>query len=180
MGLDQNLYRTTKKRWEAMKDYERRAEGYRKAVDEASEKEGWWQFLRELPRGVAGSYDREAFTGEQKARLDDIWSRCAAFANEAGVCVDVSGIWPVFDPERYNLGEEDTVEELCYWRKNWPLHEFIVNNFLEPGAEDNCVDIPLDRDAVMKIIDAGLGNESFGKALYHLATGDVVYYHPWY
>jgi len=45
------------------------------------------------------------------------------------------------------------VEEIWYWRKEWTLHNFIVNNFGDP-KDDNMVDIFLDEAALRKIIEA--------------------------
>lgn len=44
--------------------------------------------------------------------------------------------------------------ELNYWRKPYPLHKYIVKHFLKDGTDDNCVNIPLDKDGVLKMIDS--------------------------
>ena len=53
------------------------------------------------------------------------------------------------------LAEDDEftpVEEIWYWRKEWALHNFIVNNFGDP-EDDNRVAIFLDEAALKKIIE---------------------------
>jgi hypothetical protein len=42
--------------------------------------------------------------------------------------------------------------ELNYWRKNYPVHNYIIQHFLEDGKEDNCEPIPLTKDGVREMV----------------------------
>lgn len=47
---------------------------------------------------------------------------------------------------------QGVILDLAYWRKHPNLHGFIVREFA--GGKDECQEIPLDEDALVKIIDA--------------------------
>lgn len=44
--------------------------------------------------------------------------------------------------------------EMNYWQNPYPLHKYIIKHFLKDGTDDNCVNIPLDKDGVVKMIDS--------------------------
>ena len=79
--------------------------------------------------------------------------------------------------------EFDPVHEIGYWRKEWPLHEFIIKNFGDPN-KDNLTEVYLDEAAITKIIDHYKDYEDysdpFRQALDIVRGGGVVYYWAWY
>lgn len=79
--------------------------------------------------------------------------------------------------------EVDPVHEIGYWRKEWPLHEFIIKNFGDPN-EDNLTEVYLDEAAITKIIDHYKNYEDysdpFRQALDIVRGGGVVFYWAWY
>ena len=80
-------------------------------------------------------------------------------------------------------GEDDPVEEIGYWRKEWNLHKFIIENFGDPN-NDNLTEVYLDEAAISKIIDHYKDDteysDAFRQALYIVKGGGVVYYWAWY
>ena len=79
--------------------------------------------------------------------------------------------------------EHDPVHEIGYWRKEWPLHKFIVKNFGDKD-NDNCTEIYLDEAALTKIVETYKNYEDyvdpFRNALNIVRGGGVVYYWAWY
>lgn len=79
--------------------------------------------------------------------------------------------------------EEDPVRAIGYWRKQWPLHEYITRSFGNPD-DDNLTEIYLDEAALTKIIDRykddAVYANPFRKALNIVKDGGVVYYWAWY
>lgn len=75
--------------------------------------------------------------------------------------------------------ESDSVHEIGYWRKEWPLHEFIVENFGNP-KDDNLREVYLDETALNQIIEAYPSEEAFKIALSIVKGGGVVFYMAWY
>ena len=80
--------------------------------------------------------------------------------------------------------ESDPVHEIGYWRKEWTLHQFIVENFGDKD-NDNCTEIYLDEAALTKIIGRYKDPECdycepFRKALDIVKDGGVVFYWAWY
>lgn len=79
--------------------------------------------------------------------------------------------------------ESDPVHTIGYWRKEWPLHKFIVKNFGDKD-DDNCTEIYLDEAALTKIIEEHKEIEHlsapFREALQVVKGGGVVYYWAWY
>ena len=86
--------------------------------------------------------------------------------------------------------DEVNGDEIGYWRKDWELHNYIIDNFWDDKENDNVVDIPLTKENVEQIIkwcssgDNSMYNEyteeTFKEALNAIKQGDVIYYHPWY
>ena len=80
-------------------------------------------------------------------------------------------------------GEDDPVHTIGYWRKEWPLHKFIIENCGDPN-NDNLTEVYLDEAAITKIIDHYEDDEHysdpFRQALDIVKGGGVVYYWAWY
>lgn len=60
---------------------------------------------------------------------------------------------PERDELEKKIGEtNDSENELQYWRKNYPLHNYITEHFLEDGKDDNCEPIVLTKDGVEEMV----------------------------
>ena len=80
--------------------------------------------------------------------------------------------------------EEDPVTEIGYWRKEWNLHKYIIENFGDL-KHDNLVNVYLDEAALNQIIEAyqndgGYFSDTFRNALAIMKGGGVVFYRVWY
>lgn len=79
--------------------------------------------------------------------------------------------------------EDDPVEEIGYWRKDWPLHQYIIANFGDKD-NDNLTEVYLDEAAIERIIehynDDEMYCEPFRLALKIVKGGGVVFYMAWY
>ena len=79
--------------------------------------------------------------------------------------------------------EADPIREIGYWRKEWPLHEYLVKNFGDPD-NDNLTEVYLDETALTGIIyhykDYAEYADPFRNALNIVKGGGVVYYFAWY
>lgn len=79
--------------------------------------------------------------------------------------------------------ESDPVTEIGYWRKEWNLHDYIIENFGDP-KNDNLVDVYLDEAALAKIIEhcknCDMDSDPFCNALAIVKGGGVVFYQAWY
>ena len=189
MGLDQYLYKTTKEDTE-------RCIAFKKINDEFISRRG--KLLNdkydEIIKGFSqpdGIFDEDKLTEEQKKEFDaartEFHRECKEIADEIGATLCDDGSNEIAYPEDLNWGYE-----LGYWRNDWPLHRFIVDNFGNPD-NDNLVEVYLNEEQIQKVIDwaksDGNGEESydnrntietFSIALSIVRDGGVVYYHPWY
>lgn len=80
--------------------------------------------------------------------------------------------------------ESDPVNSIGYWRKEWSLHKFIVENFGDKD-NDNQTEIYLDEAALTKLMGRYKDPECdycepFRTALDIVRGGGVVYYWAWY
>ena len=183
MGLDQYLYRTTKETFNRRKEYRENVAKYESAVAEAlnAEEGKWGPFFDSLPKDEFGVYDFDKFTPEQERRRQEYASMVRQtkikFAKKFGLVLNDDSEFPdVLQDD--NL---ETAEELYYWRKNWDLHNYIVEHFWNNDQEhDNCVDIPLGKEQLRELVKAGFDPDVFTQAYESLDDDHVVYYHPWY
>ena len=81
--------------------------------------------------------------------------------------------------------KDDSVDEIGYWRKDWPLHQYIIDNFWHDKDNDNLREVYLDEEAIKAIIEAykhdgGDVSDSFRTALDIVRGGGVVFYWAWY
>lgn len=179
MGLDQNLYRTTKKRKAAFERFDELCKEYGLCRIEMDNEDRWKDLFNGLPQNDEKTmYLAEKFTEEQKKALELYKEEVKKVAEKVGVRISEELI-PQFIPSDFGLTEEDEDEELMYWRKNWELHNFIVQNFGNP-EDDNLVRIWLDKDAIDKIIEAGFDVDVFKRAKMGIDEDHVLYYWPWY
>lgn len=132
MGMDSYLYRTTKSEAadfdEKIKLYDEAEKEFFDFEDSINEKYPALQALYE-----SNELTREKFieiaSPEDVKRFDELNNK-------------VSSLEP-----------DNPDSELYYWRKPWPLHAFIVQNF-NKDKDDNCVRIYLTKENVDKIIEA--------------------------
>lgn len=181
MGLDQYLCKTTRETFNRRKTYNENVAKWESAVEAAlnADKTNWLAVFDSFPKNEYGNYDFERFTPEQektRQRYLSLMRRTKIkFAKKFSIELDDSEI-----PDPVRPDDLDNAEELYYWRKNWDLHNYIVEHFWDDKEHDNCVDIPLGKEQLKELADAGFDPEVFTQAYESLDDDHVVYYHPWY
>lgn len=180
MGLDQYLYRTTRETFNRRKEYDENVAKWEAATENAlkADKTDWLAVLDSFPKDEYGGYDFGKFTPEQekiRRQYVSLMRRTKVkFAKKFGLELDEEYLEPTLPDDL------DSAEELCYWRKNWDLHNHIVEHFWEDKENDNCVDIPLGKEQLKELVKAGFDPDVFTRAYESLDDDHVVYYHPWY
>lgn len=178
MGMDQSLFRTTKKCHAAKIAFSKLRAEYEKKVAESYNSEAWKPFIESLPRDEFGHFANARFSAEQRKRVG-VWRRgLHRIAKKAGIKLDKNRR-PYLDRETYGLTDADMDDEIADWRKNWPLHKFIVENFLEDKENDNLIPIYLSKEECEKIVAAGF-IEGFQEALRRWDEEHEVFYWAWY
>lgn len=185
MGLDQYLYRTSKKNFDALESARKLCEECNDRFDKLYD-EKYKKHYDAFPKDECGFIDKEQMNEEQKTNLSEIGKQVnedmKRIANELNV-----------ELNEYN---EPIIEgvthgsEIAYWRKDWELHNYIIDNFCKDKENDNVVDIPLTKENVEQIIKwcptgddplyMDYTEDTFKSALNMIEQGDVIYYHPWY
>jgi hypothetical protein len=180
MGLDQYIYRTTKKRWKAHLEFEKVCKEYDSLVEKLSSEKKWNDFTISLPKKENGGYDWDKFTDEQKKGISRYKRECRKIAKGLDMKLD-DQLGPKFEDKKYGLNSrDDLVEEVMYWRKEWGLHKYIVDNFWKDKENDNLVNIPLRRKDIKKMIADRVEPDTFKAILKMLDKDHVVWYWPWY
>lgn len=178
MGLDQYLYRTTKKCHAAKIAFEKLRAEYNKKVEELYNSEAWKPFIESLPRDEFGHFAKDKFSAEQRKRVGVLRRGLHRIAKTVGIKLDKDRR-PYLDNETYGLKDEDYDEEIYYWRKNYSLHIFIRDNFLEDKENDNLVAVYLSKEDCEKMVAAGCV-EGFQDALDRWDNEHEVFYWAWY
>lgn len=70
--------------------------------------------------------------------------------------------------------ENDIFSEEFYWRKPYGLHQFITQEFLNVGEDDNCVHIPLSKENIETIINELKSNPTFFEDSYMWDSDDTL------
>lgn len=179
MGLDQYLFRTTKKRMAARDEYVSLSREYSETVDSLLEEPKWKSVIDSLPKTAGGCLELGRMSPDQKKQWAKVRAACRMVAKKIGIAVGRGGTAPVFIPSAWGLTDEDKVEELAYWRKNWELHKYIIDNFWSDKEHDNLIEVFLTRKMLCKIVSDGY-TEGFKQALDRWDENCVVFYHPWY
>ena len=178
MGLDKVLYRTTKKCHAAKIAFSKLRAEYAKKVEELYTSKAWKPFIESLPRDEFGHFANDKFSAEQRKRVG-VWCRgLHRIAKKVGIKLDKDR-QTYLDKETYGLKDEDYDEEIYDWRKNWSLHTFIRDNFLEDKENDNLIPIYLSKEDCEKIVVAGF-IEGFQEALDKWDEEHEVFYWAWY
>lgn len=179
MGLDQQLFRTTKKRKEATEKFNELSKQYRSCLRELEKQDRWQNLWDSLPLTEDKMrYDVARFTDEQKKEIECLKETAKHIAEGFGIHIDEATM-PDFEPSDFGLTNDDVNVELAYFDRDWDLHNFIIDNFGDK-ENDNLVEVWLDRDAVDKIIDAGFYVDVFTQARTMIDDNHVLYYYPWY
>ena len=179
MGLDGYLYRTSKRRVDAAKKFHEIRRAYSEDIDLLMKKPRWKNLFDSLPKNEFGNCDWKSFTDEQKKGIRYLRRAVGRVAKKHGLALD-RDCRPIFDIEDFGLNHKvDGVDEIGYWRKNWSLHRYIIDNFWHDKDNDNLVEVYLTKDDVKKIVDAGY-KEGFVEALSCWDDDHVVFYYPWY
>ena len=179
MGLDGHLYRTSKRRVEASNKFGEIRKTYSKDIEALVGKPKWKELMDSLPKNEFGYFDWESYTDEQKKGVRYLRRATRRVAKKHGLALD-KDLRPIFNIEDFGLNhKDDSVDEIGYWRKNWELHQYIIDNFWHDKDNDNLVDVFLTKSDLEKIVSDGWGDE-FDDALKHWNDDYVVFYHPWY
>ena len=180
MGLDQYIYRTTKKRWNAHLDFDKLCKKYYSSVKKLEDRTGLQEFLNSLPRDEKFTLDKKRFSREQSRKISWYKRTFRSIAKDLGLKLD-KNLAPKFESGKYGVTDKrDPVEEVMYWRKEWGLHNYIVANFWKDKENDNLVEIPLRRKDIRKMISDRMFPETFEELLKGLDKDHVLYYWPWY
>ena len=174
MGLDMYLYATGKNHRRVKELAKARAVEFRKWIEEFS-KSKIGASIEKMPKLESGYLDRSKLTAEDRAILAEIKSTLRKKAHSLGGILRRDMHYAYLVKE----GEDDPVLKIEYWGKEWPLHEFIIENFGNP-QDDNLVEVYLDEAALSKLIENYPHEESFKVALYIVKGGGEVFYKPWY
>ena len=179
MGLDSYLYRTSKRRVDATKKFGEIRRAYSEDIDLLMKKPRWKNLFDSLPKNEFGNCDWKSYTDEQKKGVRYLRRAARRVAKKHGLALD-RDCRPIFDIEDFGLNhKDDSVDEIGYWRKNWQIHQYIIDNFWHDKDNDNLVDVFLTKSDLEKIVADGWGDE-FEDALKHWDDDYVVFYHPWY
>lgn len=176
MGLDSYIYRSTNaniERYEAAsKEYGKHVEECEKFLDELKAK---YPAIAECEDANAYNFgnDRktrdlffETLTEHEFYKMESLVHKCAVLPSTPG-------------------------EELQYWRKNWVLHDFIVDNFCKTDPDNpkwtggNCERIYLTPDDINKIIKYFEKKDDtivdlFRQILDEWEDDTVIYYWGWF
>jgi len=151
MGMDSYLYRTDRKSHEE----------YMKLLKEVGDKQNEIVEKEINPitdeANAYGKMIREKYTELFKHEMEDNFRQLVekTMTKEEVEKIDSffskrDELWAkYYDCEKCLEGYEG--EELCYWRKAWSLHGYIVQNFWKK-EEDNCVRIPLTKENLEQIV----------------------------
>ena len=179
MGLDQYLIRTTKRRIVAKLRYEDLAWEYYAQTNRLLEKPRWRHVIDSLPETPGGMLDLSNATPEQKRQVAKARAACRRVAKRLGIDLEDGGNSPVFVPSSWGLTDEDAEERLAYWRKDWDLHQYVIDNFWGNKEDDNLVEVFLTKENLKKIVADG-HEEGFKDAIDRWDDDHVVFYLPWY
>ena len=209
MGLDAYLYATTRKRFEAYEDFDRKCAEFLKWGDEFANTETVRRIFDSIPMVEvgknAGCFDFGKMTEKQKHEVEWYKEQVLAKAKEFGLDLDKT-YRPVFDEKKYGLGKERRymdangrnvvmrsggVEasedegkpfQIEYFDRDWKLHDFIVSSYWKPRGrdKDNLVRIPLTKEDLREIAEKGYYPDLFRFAAKFADEDHVVYYFPWY
>lgn len=192
MGLDAYLYRTTKKRIEALDDFDQKNSKYRKWLGEYFEYETVKKLFESLPKvkseyGEMEYFDWDGMTDKQRSDIEDIKAAIRSKAKEIGFSLN-DELKAVFDPCSYGLDEDETNPyEIQYFDRDWELHNFIVDHYWNTDKNDdkskkndNLTRIPLTSENLKEIAKAGFYPDVFKFASETVDENHVVYYYAWY
>ena len=173
MGLDSYLYKTGS-RHRPMMERAATANSAYNAFSDALLHTDRFQPLKDLPTDLRGRLLNDLLTDSQKDLIREYKDALADKAKELGGVIDDLMLFTLVVQEE----DRDPVMEIGYWRKNWDLHNFIVEHYGDP-EDDNCREIYLDADA-LQTLASEFGCKEFEKALKVVNGGGVVFYYAWY
>lgn len=177
MGLDQEIIRTTKKRLAAIQDYNSKLEILHNWESELYNRPDVKSLIENLPKSGC-QYDYDKYTEQQNDEIERLNNLYLDKAKEIGISIRNDSVY--FDEARYGLGEDDTTYLIEDFRKEWPLHQFIVDNFWDASKDDNLIEIPLQKESLEKLIEHGFFPDVFRNALSMIDDTHCIYYWAWY
>ena len=177
MGLDAYLYSTTPRRRQQLETERQRRKEYNEWANALIDSDKYKGF-NDFPHGNGGRIDLDKCSDKQKEQYKKLFRR---FKSELKKKAKSLGGF-ISDELHFSLAvpesEQDLMDKLCYFDRNWELHNFIAENFGDP-KNDNLVEIYLDEAAITKILEK-FPNPEFRTALSVVKGGGVVFYYAWY
>lgn len=178
MGLDMYLYSTGHNHRRVKELAAARAKEFKAFAESLYESERYTD-LANLPRNKFGYLDVDKFTKEQRSLLANFKAELIKKAHSLEGLLRRNVTYAYIVKKE----ESDPVHEIGYWGKEWPLHQFIIENFGDKD-HDNLTEVYLDEAALTKIIDHYKNYEDYSNP-FRLARdivkgGGVVYYWAWY
>lgn len=171
MGLDAHLYSTTPRRRQQLETERQRRKEYKEWVGALYNSEEYKGF-KNLSLPECADYDKLP---------EEVTNLIAKFMAELKKKAESLGGWASSDC-LFHLSvpkeERDPIDKLCYFDRNWDLHNFIAENFGDP-KNDNLVEIFLDEAAITKILEK-FPYPEFRTALSVVKGGGEVFYVAWY
>jgi len=142
MGMDAWVFSRTKEDYRKWIELQQRLEELRNESNEKIEKK-CLEYQSKYPDfkdgNVTAEYVKEHFSDADREEIKGFFKN----ALESGEIQNAE----------MELDEcNDCGCELNYWRKNYPLHNYIVKNFLRDGEDDNCNPIVLTKDGVKEMV----------------------------
>ena len=174
MGLDMYLYATGKNHRRLKELTKARVLEFRKWSEEFY-KSKVGDSIEKMPKLESGYLDFAKLTAEDRAILAEIKSTLRKKAHSLGGILKRDMHYAYLVKE----GEDDPIREIGYWRKEWHLHKFIIENFGNP-QDDNLVEVYLDEAALSKLIENYPHEECFNVAFDIVKGGGEVFYWAWY
>lgn len=136
--------------------------------------------IKNLPHLESGTLDWSKMTDEGRKIVARCKSALRKKAHSLGGILRRDLTFAFLVNEDYKDPETgDPETEIGYWRKEYALHKFIINNFGDP-KNDNLEEVYLDEESLKKIIEKYPGEECFREALYIVRGGGEVFYKAWY
>lgn len=141
MGMDAWVFSRPKENYTKWRELREKLEELRKAANEkiVAEYLKYRDKYPDLPTDVDAEYLKTHFSKEDLKEFRE-------FAKE---CLENKEIGNT-ETELYGFGDDKN--ELKYWRKNYPVHSYIVKHFLEDGKDDNCEPILLTKEGVKEMV----------------------------
>ena len=175
MGLDMYLYSTGQNHRSEMKRLKKLRKEFDNWADALFNSPQYSELDRLLTARSTAENNKLAPKDEKQFQVlrskykTELKAKAESLGGVLGKCLDIQL------PDK----NQDPVEEIGYWRKNYDLHKYIVRNWGNQ-EDDDLVEIYLDEDAIEKMIETYPNEGVFKTAWSIVKCGGVVFYLAWY